>query len=368
MNLMGNKMRVVILGENGSVHVQKWVKAINEYKEIELHVITFDRGVKYEGVTYHFLKIFFNNKLDFFLNSGIVNRFIERIKPDIVHAHYATSYGYLGANTGFHPFVITGWGADIFDSPKNFVMKKLLQRTFNKADAITVLSNITRIEMKKLTSKQVELIPFGVDIEKFKKRVFHKDDGIIRIGTIRTLSEKYGIEFLIRAFALLSKKHANLRLEIIGDGPLRNQLEALAAELKVKDIITFHGYVNQNTDFETYIQFLSRLDIFTILSILDSETFGVAAVEASACSLPVVATNVGGLPEVIENEKTGILVKPKHVEETAEALEKLIVNAELRAKMGKQGRLKVEAEYYWKNNVKKMVDLYYRVSLFNKQL
>jgi glycosyltransferase involved in cell wall biosynthesis len=357
-------LKVVILGENGSVHIQKWVKAISEFEEIELHVISFDRGVKFDKVTYHPLKIYFNNKLDFFLNTITVRKYLSLINPDLIHAHYATSYGYLGARANFHPFVITGWGADIFDSPKNVLMKQLLISSFKKADAVTVLSKITKTEISKLTNKNVTLIPFGVDIEKFKKRDLAKDN-FIRIGTVRTLSEKYGVEFLIRAFSIVCKRHDNIKLEIVGDGPLRSFLESLAKELGVFDKVTFHGYVNQNADFEKYINLMSSFDVFAILSILDSETFGVAAVEASSCSLPIIATDVGGLPEVVQNNETGFLVPPKDFIATANALEKLILDESLRIKMGLQGRLKVENEYFWKNNVNKMVNLYKDISGYN---
>ena len=353
-------MILCILGENGSVHIQKWIKAISQYQQINVHIITFDRGMKFPEVTYHFLKKFTGTKIDYLLNIFKVKSYIKSIKPDIIHAHYATSYGFLAAFSGFHPFIITGWGADIFDSPNNSWMKKLLINSFKKADAITVLSNITRKEIAKLTDKEVQLIPFGVDLNKFFPRKANSTD-IIKIGTIRTLSEKYGVEYLIRAFALICEKHQNIQLEIVGDGPLRTYLENLVVELGIEKKVVFHGYVNQNLLFEQYIKILGSLDIFAILSILDSETFGVAAVEASACGIPVVATSVGGLPEVIESEKTGIIVPPKNVVATAKALDSLISDEKLRIEMGKNGRKKVEEKYNWKTNIEQMIQLYSNV-------
>ena len=234
---------------------------------------------------------------------------------------------------------------------------KMLINSFKKADAISVLSLITKVEMKKLTNKFVHLIPFGVDINKFSPQK-SKSTEKIKIGTIRTLSEKYGVEYLIRAFAEVRKKHKNIQLEIVGDGPLRSFLENLTLELGIENNVTFYGYVNQNSSFEQYINILGSLDVFAILSILDSETFGVAAVEASACGIPVLATSVGGLPEVIDAEKTGIIVAPKNVEETAKALDRLISDENLRNEMGRNGRKKVEEHYNWKSNVEQMIHLY----------
>lgn len=350
-------MKICILGENGSVHIQKWINALNSKDELEIHVITFDRGVKFDGVRYHYLKKITNTKLDYILNLFRAKSLIKSIKPDIVHAHYATSYGFLGAFSGFHPYIITGWGADIFDSPKNFWMKKILQYSFRKADAISVLSKITRANIIKLTNKNVALIPFGVDLKKFNP-LKSKEKKIIHIGTIRTLSEKYGVEYLIRAFALECKKHNNIQLDIIGDGPLRDSLKNLTIKLNIENKVIFHGFVNQNSEPEKYMTLLNNLDIFAILSIIDSETFGVAAVEASACEIPVIATSVGGLTEVIDSEKTGIIVSPKNVEETAVALERLITNEPLRLELGKNGRKKVEENYDWDNNINQMINLY----------
>lgn len=103
------------------------------------------------------------------------------------------------------------------------------------------------------------------------------------------------------------------------------------------------------------------------MSILDSETFGVAAVEASACKIPVIATSVGGLPEVIESEKNGIIVPPKNVEATVNALERLITDANLRIEMGENGRKKVEEKYNWSANIDQMIDLYKQTILNHKK-
>jgi glycosyltransferase involved in cell wall biosynthesis len=350
-------MKLCLLGYNGSVHIQKWVHALSQQREIELHVITFNKGIKYENVTYHHLKGYTGNKIDYILNILLLKRLIKTIEPDIVHAHYATSYGFMGACLNFHPYIITGWGSDIFDSPKNGVMKCILKYSLKKADAISVLSKVTLKEISKLTDKKVEIIPFGVNLNKFYKRK-STQDGIIRIGTIRTLSEKYGVEYLIRAFELLYKKYKNIQLEIVGDGVEREFLKRLTDELRVSDRIVFHGFVSQTSDFERYISILNNFDIFAILSTKDSETFGVAAIEALACAIPVVATNVGGLTEIIENNNTGLIVKVKDATETAVAIEKMILDEGLRKTLGENGRKKVERLYNWKSNVDQMMKVY----------
>ncbi len=353
-------MKICYLGENISVHNQKWIKALSEQENIDLHVITFNRGVKFDKVSYHYLKEYTKSKADYIFNIPHVKTIVRNIQPDILHSHYASSYGYMGSKCNFHPFIITGWGADIFDSTKNPIVRGMIKRSISKTDALTVLSKITLEEMKNLTDKKVELIPFGVDTAKFIP-VQKKHQGKIRIGTVRTLSVKYGVEYLIRAFAILYVKFPQITLEIVGDGELRESLKNLCNRLGISDRVTFHGYINQQTDFQKYSSILSQLDIFAILSVMDSETFGVACVEASACGIPVVATNVGGLPEVIRDGVTGIIVQPKNPTETAEALERLISDESLRINMGEAGRKNVIDNYDWEKSVQKMMNVYNQV-------
>jgi len=349
-------MRICYLGENGSVHNQKWIEALSKRGEIELHVVTFDRGMKFNNVRYHFLKRYLGNRFDYFLNIFRLKKILCSLQPDLLHAQYATSYGYMAARTGFHPCIVTGWGADIFDSPKQPMMRRIVNTALSHADAITVLSEITAREVRKLCGRDPLLIPFGVDTEKFKPG--RKDDGKIRIGTIRTLTRKYGVETLIRAFASVSERHPDVILDIVGDGELRQQLQQLTRDLGIDKKVNFHGFVSQQKDFDRYYSLLSQLDIFAILSVMDSETFGVAAVEASSCGIPVVATRVGGLPEVVQDGVTGILVGPEDVDETVAAMERLVADSNTRKSMGEAGRNFVLLHFDWKKSVDRMIELY----------
>ena len=103
------------------------------------------------------------------------------------------------------------------------------------------------------------------------------------------------------------------------------------------------------------------LDIYVAVSI--KESFGVAVLEASACSKPVVVSNVGGLPEIVEDGITGFIVEKENPEVLAEALEKLILDIDLRIQMGKNGRNKVINEYNWKDSVAAMISIYESITI-----
>lgn len=98
------------------------------------------------------------------------------------------------------------------------------------------------------------------------------------------------------------------------------------------------------------------------VSVSDSESFGVAVIEASACAKPVVVSNVGGLPEVVEDGVTGIIVPPRDPEATAEAIENLILSQDLRTKMGTEGRKRVGRLFDWDKNVKQMAKIYQAIN------
>ena len=102
-------------------------------------------------------------------------------------------------------------------------------------------------------------------------------------------------------------------------------------------------------------------NMLTISLFLSNESFGVSVIEASACEKPVIVSNIGGLPEVVENDVTGIIVDPFNIEQIIQAIEKLIFNRELRIWLGKNGRERVKKLYNWEDNVKQMDDLYGKV-------
>jgi glycosyltransferase involved in cell wall biosynthesis len=122
--------------------------------------------------------------------------------------------------------------------------------------------------------------------------------------------------------------------------------------LGIEDDTIFTGFV-QNNEIQKYHNII---DIFIVASL--EESFGVAALEASSCGNPVVASNVGGLPEVVDQNKTGFLVEKENPDSIAEAIGKLIESPNLRSDMGKKGRQKVIDEYDWNNSVSKLISIY----------
>lgn len=128
----------------------------------------------------------------------------------------------------------------------------------------------------------------------------------------------------------------------------------LCEELDIKENVEFLGFINQ----EKVIEAFNRFDIAVFPSTLDSESFGVAAVEAQACGTPVIVSNVGGLPEATYPNNSSLLVNKKSVDELAVAIEKLIEDDNLRINMGKSGRKFVEDNFNIEDNFNKVDTIY----------
>ncbi len=360
-------MKLLLLSDPNSVHTIKWAKSLAQNG---IDIIIFGLGDftvnDYDGISNIQVKTLDGTvtrdegafaKLKYLKALPVVKQIIKEFKPDIVHAHYATSYALVGALSGFNPFIVSVWGSDVFSFPlKSPIHKMMLKYNLKKADKVLSTSHVMAKETKLYTNKDIEVTPFGIDMQQFRPMVveslFDKDD--IVIGTVKTLEEKYGIEYLIKAFKIVSDKYQEvpLKLLIVGGGSLEVSLKSLVKELDIENKTVFTGKV-PFSDVPKYHNMLS-----VSVSVSNSESFGVAIIEASSCSKPVVVSNVGGLPEVVEDGVSGFVVPPRDPQKTAEAIEKLVLDESLRKQIGQNGRERVKRLYNWDDNVKQMIKVY----------
>jgi len=356
-------MKICILADVQSAHTRRWVRSISESGH-ELIVISFRPG-QIEGIDCHYLrtpKILgispsnpFWSRFHYLFAKGRAQRIVNEFDPDIVHAFWATSYGLLGARLHSKAFMVSVWGMDITDSPKNFIMKQVVKYALRKAQKIFCTSKFLLERTKSFVVDQTKLIhiPFGIDTELFKP-IKQERNGKIVIGSTKSFEAKYGLMNLIKAFEQLSKRYANIELLLVGAGSLKNSAELYVQKKSLDDKVVFHAAV----EVEAVPQYLNMMDIFVMPSISDSETFGVAALEASSCGLPVVASRIGGIPEVIQNNTTGFLIEHSNVIVLIETLADLIEDEAKRLEMGVRGRAFVQSDYAWSENVNSLISEY----------
>lgn len=349
-------MRICYLADADSSHTKKWVDYFSSLDN-EIYLISM-RGTQYkykDNVKLIVVKPPEGSKLMYFSNLSKIKKLVNEINPDILHSHYATSYGLFGRYTRKHPFIISVWGSDVYLFPSNKPKAMLLSYILRGADLVCSTSH----DMAEVTSRyyknDIRVTPFGVDTERFKSTRAPFSEAIVTIGAVKGLEEVYGIDYLIEGFAKLVKEKdyaKYVRLMIVGDGTKRDELEKLSKDMGVSELVTFTGRVD-NKDVPEYI---NKCDIICVPSL--SESFGVTAVEACSCERCVISTNVGGLKEVIKDGYNGIIVRQKNSDDIKVAIEKLLCDKDNAIMMGRNGRKYTLDNYDWNKNAEEMKKIY----------
>jgi len=232
----------------------------------------------------------------------------------------------------------------------------------NRLDRVVVNSLYTERQFVRLglrAEKVIVLTP-GVDADKIAASAGDSSElscsrgasQAVRLLTVGTLVRRKGHDMVLRALAHLAPRYERLGYVVVGDGPNRCALEALASELRVSDRVRFLGRL---ADGETYRE-MAKCDVFVMPCRLlkerfGEEGFGIVFLEAAALGKPVVAGRSGGAPEAVVDGDTGILVDPESVVSLAQALERLILDGDLRGRLGAAGLLRVRKSFQWTNRV-----------------
>jgi len=348
--------RVVILGYSGSVHIQRWVRAMAE-RDYEIVLISLG-GEHIEDVETIVLPVEGNRRLNYLRYLPRVRKLIRKLKPRLLHSHYATGFGLWGTYSSYHPHIISVWGADIIDFPDNAAKKYLLRKILRNSDRLTATSDFLKARTTELSptlENEIEVIPFGVRLPDITAPADRRK--AVRLAYIKAHRPKYGPDVLLKAMPAIIGEFPDIHLSLAGAGEMTGTLRNLAQKLDITEHVSFTGFI----DNRKIPEFLADHDIMIMPSVMASESFGVAVLEASAVGLPVVASNIGGVPEVVKNGTTGLLVPPGDAKALAAAVINLVDNAELRKEMGQAGRDFVKEKYAWGNCVDMMDDLYQRM-------
>ena len=303
-------------------------------------------------------------KLTYFRAVPLLRRVWRKVRPDVVNAHYAASYGLIAALSRVRPLVVSVWGHDIYDWPRQSPIHKLMMRyTLRSAEVVLSTSKVMAAVTAPYTSRPILVTPFGVDTTLFspngETRALELDQPFV-IGTVKALEEKYGIRHLVEAMKLIKDEfpQRSISLHIYGDGSQAKSLEQLAQKLKIRDMVHFHGRIPNSRVAEV----LQQMQVVVIPSVFESESFGVAAIEAQACGIPVIASNVGGLSETVVAGKTGLIVPVADPAAIAQAVITLMEDEGLRLDMGHAGREHVLKNYGLEQCVEVMEQAYRLVS------
>jgi glycosyltransferase involved in cell wall biosynthesis len=373
IGLEAKQMKVLLLADIASEHTERWALGLAR-KGVRIGLFSFNKShyAWYENVDN--IELLFEpekrvgglsifEKVNYFRYYFPLKRAIESFNPDILHAHYASSYGLLGALSGFKRLLISVWGSDVFEFPKqNSLYPKILRYALSKPKLICSTSFCMREEAMQYTEKPIEVVPFGIDLNQFQRldsQLPFGNANHINIGCIKSIDEKYGTKILVKAFIQLIDRFPQkpLRLFLIGDGPQRLALEKMIEEMGLKDSVVFTGRIPHVEIPEWH----KKLDVFVSLSTC-RESFGVSLVEAMASRSCIIASDADGFREVLgEDGSCGSLVTGNSVEEAFEALSQVIENPSKALSQLSAARERVEQFYNWEKNLDQMVGIYNKI-------
>jgi L-malate glycosyltransferase len=357
-------MRIALLGPANSIHLQRWANALASRRHAVRVISQHPTDARDLHPTIETEWLPYRGGKGYLLNASALRAALRNWRPELLHAHYASGYGTTAMLCGHRPYLLSVWGSDVYEFPiKGRLQAWQLRRNLRSATALTSTSEAMAQQVRTLTPERrdIAITPFGVDLAQFAPGASSGRSGVVTIGTVKSLAPTYGIDLLLHAFAGLTQDPdvrspaLACRLLIVGDGPQRAALEALARTLRIDTMTTFAGAVPH----AEVPAWLNRLDIYAAPSRMES--FGVAVVEASACAVPVVVTDVGGLPEVVIADRTGLVVPREDARALQAALKRLVLDAGLRDSLGREGRRHVTLTYEWDQCVDRMERCYERI-------
>jgi N-acetyl-alpha-D-glucosaminyl L-malate synthase BshA len=296
-----------------------------------------------------------------------LRRIIKEEKIDLLHAHVwnpaSCRYAFSAASSRKIPIVTTEHDPFKLSLIKNIFKKNSLKKTKTVVTVSAANQKVLKELYPEFKGKFV-VIPNGIDTtwwhsqflrftdldrKKIKEELFLANENSLIIISVAELHERKGLKYLIEAIPEVSAKFPNIKLVIVGEGPERNELEKLVKKLGIENHVTLTGRQKEIP------KLLKCADIFVLPS--RREAFGLVILEAMITGLPVIASATGGIPEIITDKKTGILVEPKNSAEISAALIDLIAHPEKRQKLSAAGEKLVHEKF----EAKKMAEEYEKI-------
>lgn len=285
-------------------------------------------------------------------------RAMRRQKCLLAHFHdaHSVSVGSMAASLAKVPYRVISRRVD-FPLKKNYFSRRKYRKN---VDAIIAISDGVKEVLVKggIDPSRITVIPSGIDFSPYEKASdsdylrrelsFKPDDFLV--GIVAHLADHKGHRYLIQATKILKDYSSKIKVIIVGGGPLYMELTRQAEESNVQDIVFFLGFR------EDVPQILGSLDLFVLSSYL--EGMGSSILDAMACRLPVVATKVGGIPEVVIHRETGFLVPPRNPSALAKAILRLYNDRELTSRLGNRGYEVVHQKFSAEAMAEKIVLLY----------
>jgi len=293
----------------------------------------------------------------YFAEAGLLADRLRSERFDHLHSHLgdvATSVAMLAASLANVPFSFTLHGPGVFFDANVWRLDAKIER----ASFVSCISWFARSQAQLLSSadaaSKLHIIHCGVDPSRYEDRSTSTGEATetFRLAFVARLDHVKGVGELLEAVATLAADLPGLRLDLAGDGPERATYEGTARRLGIADRVTFHGYVDQSG----VAELLATADAYVLPSFAEGVPVGL--MEAQASGLPVVATQVGGVSELVVDGVTGFVCRPGDRTQLAERIAQLASDPELRRRMGAAGRQRVTVDFNSADEGRRLADLF----------
>ncbi len=334
LSKMGNNVFIVAFGKEKNIEILD--------NNLTIYRLSYPK-IKILGNLIFWIKIFFA---------------LRKINPDIVHCQ-TIQMGlpcFLFKKIYKKPYIVWCHGFDVYFLWK---FKKIISKiVLNSANAVVALTEDMKKEIKKNFKNEILVLPNGVDLEKFKgfsKEIVHdklkipiEEKVILFVGELKKVK---GLEYLIEAFKKINQRFVNSKLLLVGGGLEKENLENIVKKNNLQNKIIFVGRIaNQEV-----CEYMIGSDVFVLPSL--SEGFPLVILEAMASGLPIVATKVRGLSEILKDNKNGFLVDPKNSEDLFQRILILLENDQLRKEISNLNKNQAK-EYSWEKITKEIEKIY----------
>lgn len=289
-----------------------------------------------------------------FVEAVLLARLLLRSGAGRLHSHFANSgatVGLLAAHLAKMPWSMTLHGVSETDYPAGLMLADKVRH----AEFVACASWFMRAQAMRVAAPEdwpkLHVVRCGIDPSAMPRQA-EASDGAIRFVCVGRLSSEKGHRGLLRAFHAVAQRIPGAHLDLVGDGPLRREIEALARELGIESAVKFHGALSEA---ETLAR-IAAADILVLPSFM--EGLPLVIIEAMALGKPVIASGVAGIPELVRNGANGILVPPSHWAALGDAMAALALDAEERRRLGAAANVSVMEEFAIDRAVEPLIALF----------
>lgn len=353
-------MIICYLADGASIHTQRWVGHfagqghsvhLISFTEVNIpgvatYALTPQRKQKTEGDNWHLL-----------FHLPAIKRLLKTIRPDIIHTHFLTSYGLLGALSGHKPLVGTAWGSDVLVTPqKSLVYRLLLKYVFSQCAAVTSdSSHMGEVALNYgLRPDKLIIIPFGLDLQTFNQEGrLCPETPPFELLSMRFLDANANTQYLLKALPHVLAQMPEVKLTITHHGPELNALQDLVSHLSLTNTVEFKGLLPHNQ----VPSLLKRADLY--FSLLSHDATSVSLLEAMACGPFPIVSDIPANREWVSDGKNGYLVPPQDSAMLAEKIMSALKQSRLRQEAAQFNWQLVRQKANWEANMQTVAEIYH---------